>query len=266
MKRALMLCFGCRLPRMEPISIDCVTFSMNLRRFAKTHLIMVETRSLATVLLTLFVLGTATSAIGSIFVTLVLRTEAFNWVILGVTVVLAVVFLVLALHNNDSQLSKNILWFLAVIELIVAVATPLIPYQFHDDSGYLNRVGVYFIQLVALIAGLAALWRFITAPIIGEILESIGVDKAQESLLYVLWGVLEAFIVSWLLPIEQFYQRSVMFHEAVHYTVGFYFVGGVLAAVFGLIVVLKGSGGGGGASTTPVAAAAPKGSEYDNVG
>jgi hypothetical protein len=226
---------------------------------------MVETGSLVKVLLTLFALGTVTSCIGGIFVTLVLRTDVFKWVILGVTLALAVVFLVLALHKNDSQLSKNVLWFLAVIEIIVAIATPLIPYNFHDDSGYLNRVGVYFIQLVALIGGLAALWRYITGLIIGEILESIGVDKAQESLLYVLWGVLESFIFSWILPIEQAYQRNVMFHEAINYTVGFYFVGGVLAAVFGLIVLLKGSGGGGGAGAA-AAAVAVKGSEYDNVG
>jgi hypothetical protein len=79
----------------------------------------------------------------------------------------------------------------------------------------------------------------------------------------------EPFIVAWMLPIEQAYQRDTLFHEAIHYTVGFYFVGGVLAAVFGLIVLLKGSGGGGGGgsggSAAP-AAASPKASEYDNAG
>jgi hypothetical protein len=212
--------------------------------------------------LVLFVLGTLTTAIGSLLLAGVFRTASVRFVVTVFAVILAVVFILLALFRNDSQLNKTTLWFLVILEFVVAIATPLIPYNFHDDSGYLNRVVVYFIIEIALISGLAALWRFPTLLFSAELFEAAGVDKAQETLLYVLWGVLSAFLVSWFLPLKETYQRKTMFDWAVKYTVGFYFVNGLLAALLGVVILVKGGSGSTGSSSI-----VPSGgiSEYDKV-
>jgi hypothetical protein len=214
--------------------------------------------------LILFALGTVTSAIGTLLLAGVFKTAGVRFAVTVVSVILAAAFIFLALFKNDSQLNKITLWLLAVLEIVVAVATPIIPYNFHDDSGYLNRVVVYFIILIALIGGLAALWRFPTLIFSGELFEAAGVDKAQETLLYVLWGVLTSFIIAWFLPIKETYQRKVMFDYAVKYSVGFYFVGGLLSGLLGIIILVK--GGAGSSSTASLAVASGGTSEYDKVG
>jgi hypothetical protein len=215
--------------------------------------------------LILFVLGTLTSAFGSLLLAGVFKAEGVRYAITVFAVIFAAVSIFLALFRNDSQLNKNTLWFLTIIEIVVAVASPLIPYHFHDDSGYLNRVVVYFIIEIALISGLASLWRFPTLCFSGELFEAAGVDKPQETLLYVLWGVLSAFLVSWFLPLKETYQRNTMFEFAVKYTVGFYVVSGILAAGLGILILIKGGSGYVGASSAPSVASGGT-SEYDKVG
>jgi hypothetical protein len=212
----------------------------------------------------LFVLGTVTTAFGSLLLAGVFKSAGVRFAVTVFGVLFAAISIFLALFKNDSQLNKTTLWFLAIVELVAAIATPVIPYNFHDDSGYLNRVVVYFIIEIALISGLASLWRFPTLLFSGELFEAAGVDKAQETLLYVLWGVLSAFLVSWLLPLKETYQRNVMFDWAVKYTVGFYFVSGLLAALLGIVILVKG-GAGSGTSSTPVVASGGT-SEYEKVG
>jgi multisubunit Na+/H+ antiporter MnhB subunit len=120
---------------------------------------------------------------------------------------------------------------------------------------------VYFIIEIGLISGIAALWRYPTLCFSGELFEAAGVDKPQETLLYVLWGVLSAFLVSWLLPLKETYQRNVMFDWAVKYTVGFFFVNGLLAALLGILILIK---GGAGSGSSPIVASGGT-SEYDKV-
>jgi cytochrome bd-type quinol oxidase subunit 2 len=213
--------------------------------------------------LILFALGTVTSAAGSLLLAGVFKDAAVRFVVTVFAIVLAVAFALLALLKNDSQLNKINLWLLAVLEIVVAIATPLIPYKFHDDSAYLNRVVVYFIILVALISGLAALWRFPTLIFSGELFEAAGVDKAQETLLYVLWGVLISFIIAWFLPLKETYQRNVMFDYAVKNSVGFYFVGGLLSGLLGIIILVKGGAGSSSTASLSVASGGP--SDYDKV-
>jgi hypothetical protein len=212
----------------------------------------------AKVAILLFVLGTASSAVGLLAVAGTFKATGYSAVVTVLCILLAAVFVVTALCRQNIQLIKTLLWLLAVFEVAVGIAAPLVPFRFHDDAGYVNRAVVYALLLIGLISGLAVLWPFVTGPLVGEVFEVAGVDKGQEALLYVFWGVVESFIAAWFLPLKETYQRAVMFKSAVNYTVGFFFVGGVLAAALGLLVVLKGRGSG-------VAAAPAKPTEYDSI-
>jgi hypothetical protein len=218
---------------------------------------MVEVLPLVKVLLTLFVLGTLSSAIGGLFVVLEFETATFVYGVLALNLVLAVVSILFALLKADSALLKNILWFLGLLQLTVAIAALVIPYKFHDESSYLNRVMVYVLFLTAMIGGLASWWHYPAGLIIGDLFTSSGIDDAQETLLYVLWAVLESFIMAWFIPFKAEYQRRAEFKKAINYSIRFYFVGGVLAAGLGLLVLFRAGGG-----TSP---SAPKTSEYDQV-
>jgi hypothetical protein len=225
---------------------------------------MVDVVQLLKVLLTLFVLGTLSSAIGGLFVALEFKVASFVYGVLVLCLILAVASIVFAILKAESALLKHVLWFLGVLQLTVAIAAPLIPYEFHDDSAYLNRVMVYVVFLTAMIGGLASWWRYLTPLILGDLFGASGVDTAQETLLYVLWAVLESFIMAWFIPFKPEYQRRAEFEKAINYSVGFYFVGGVLAAGIGLIVLFR--AGGGGAAAGDTSSPSPKTSEYDNVG
>jgi hypothetical protein len=206
----------------------------------------------------LFVLGTASSAVGLLAVAGTFKAPAYSAIVTVLCILLAAVFVFLALYRQNSQLTNTVLWLLAIFE--VAVAAPVIPFHFHDDAGYVNRAVVYALLLIGMISGLAVVWPFVTGPLVGETLELAGVDKGQETLLYIFWGIVESFIAAWFLPLKETYQREVMFKSAVNYTVGFFFVGGVLAAALGILLVLMGRGAG--TSATPPAKAA----EYDSIG
>jgi hypothetical protein len=208
----------------------------------------------------LFVLGTASSAVGLLAVAGTFKAPAYSAIVTILCILLAAVFVFFALYQQNSQLTNTVLWLLAIFEVAVAIAAPVIPFHFHDDAGYVNRAVVYALLLIAMISGLAVMWQFVTGPLVGETLELAGVDKGHETLLYLFWGIVESFIAAWFLPLKQTYQREVMFKSAVNYTVGFFFVGGVLAAALGVLLVLKGRGAG--TSATPPAKAA----EYDSIG
>jgi hypothetical protein len=92
------------------------------------------------------------------------------------------------------------------------------------------------------------------------VFELAGVGTEQEALLYLFWGVVESFISAWFLPLKESYQPETMFKPAVNYTAGFFFVGGVLAAVLGVLLVLKGRRSG------KVATATTAPTDYDDVG
>jgi hypothetical protein len=224
---------------------------------------MVDFGSIIKVSIPLFVLGVLSSVVGSLLVSAILSASLYATVTLIVELVFAAICIFLALFRNDSQLSKNTYWILAVVDVVGGIAAPLIPYSFHDDSGYLNRVVVYFLLIVGLVASLASYWRFLTGLFLSDIFEGAGIDKPQETLLYVFWAVIESFILSWFIPLTESYQRDVMWRGALNYTIGFWFVGGVLAAALGVLVVIRGGVAGGGGSAP---AAAPKTSEYDNIG
>jgi hypothetical protein len=192
--------------------------------------------------LVLFALGTLSSALGGLFVAAIFKVAHFAYVILVLCLVFAILSIILAQCKAYGTLLRNTLWFLAVIEVISAIVTPLIPFSFHGDDAFLNRAMVYFIILVGLISGVASFWRFLTQCLIDDILQAAGVNVEQETLLYVLWGVLSSFIIAWFLPFKAEYQRDAMFNAAVNYTVGFYFLGGLLAAGLGVILGVKGSG------------------------
>jgi hypothetical protein len=70
---------------------------------------------------------------------------------------LAVAFVFLALARRNSELMKTFLWLLAVFEVIVAVASPLVPFRLHGDARYLTRAVVYALLLIGPVTGLAAL-------------------------------------------------------------------------------------------------------------
>jgi hypothetical protein len=224
---------------------------------------MVDVGAIIKVAIPLFILGLVTSLAGSLLVSAILKASLYAIVTLIVELVFAAILIFLALWQNDSQLSKNTYWILAVVDIVGGITAPLVPYSFHDDSGYLNRVVVYFLILVGIIGSLAAFWRFLTGLFLSDIFEGAGIDKPQETLLYVFWGVIDSFILVWFIPLTESYQRDVMWKGAVTYTIGFWFVGAVLAAALGVLVVIRGGSAGGGGST---AAAAPKTSEYDNIG
>jgi hypothetical protein len=154
---------------------------------------------------------------------------------------------------------KTFLRLLAIIEVIVAVASPLVPFRFHGDAGYLTGAVVYALVLIGPVTGLAALWAFATAPLVREVFELASVDAEQEVLVYVFLGVVESFFSAWFLPLKKTYQPETMFKAAANYTAGFFFVGGVLAAALGILLVLKGLGSGkvARATTTPT--------DYDNI-
>jgi hypothetical protein len=117
--------------------------------------------------------------------------------------------------------------------IVGGITARLVAYSFHHDSGYLNRVVVYYLILVGLVGALAAFWRFITGLFLSDIFEGAGIDKPQEMLLYVFWGVTESFILVWFILLTESYQRDVTWKGAVTYTIGFWFVGAILAAVLG---------------------------------
>jgi uncharacterized membrane protein len=102
---------------------------------------------------------------------------------------------------------------------------------------------VYVLFLTAMIGGIASWWRYLAGLVLGELFASLGIDDAQETLLYVFWAVLESFIMTWLIPFKAEYQHRAEFEKVINYSVGFFFVGGVLAAL-GIIVLFRADGGG----------------------
>jgi hypothetical protein len=128
-------------------------------------------------------------------------------------------------------------------------------------------VVVYFLLLVGIMGSLAAYWRFLAGLFLSNTFEGVGIDKPQETPLYVFWGVLEGFILARFIPITESYQRDVIWRGALNWTIGFWFVlaglRGVDPAVLGILVVIRGGVAGCGSAAL---AAVPKTSEYDNIG
>jgi hypothetical protein len=77
--------------------------------------------------LVLFILGTLSVSLGDLFVASIFKVPDFTYVILGLCLVLAVLSVFLAQWRSDGVLLRNTLWFLAVVEIIAAIVTPLLP-------------------------------------------------------------------------------------------------------------------------------------------
>jgi hypothetical protein len=75
------------------------------------------------------------------------------------------------------------------------------------------------------------------------VLTDAGVEKAPETLLYVIWAQVNGAIVPWIIPAKDSYYRDVLFEAAVVNTIGFWFIGGFLGAALGWLLAKKGTGG-----------------------
>jgi hypothetical protein len=188
-------------------------------------------------------LGFLTSAIGSLLVSGSFRSTGGAIAICVVLVPLLILSVFVAYWRNPSVLSRVTYILLAVMDLVGAITSPLVPDSFYDDANYLNRTTYYMFLLIAVYGSLASHWHFVTQRFASVYLEAAGLDVPQETFLYLIWAIFEAFVLSWFVGLTESYSRVEMFRGAVVNSCGFWFFGAISAGGIGLLVLLKGSSG-----------------------
>ena len=213
----------------------------------------------------LAVLGLISTMLASLFLAFVIASKAGGITTGVICLVLAGVLLFFAFFRNEDSKLKGILIFVAVFDLIGGLTSCLLPTNFHDDSSHVNRASIYFIILTALICSLAYFWQFVTGFVSSGYYEAAGIEKGQEVMLYVFWGLIVSFIESFIIPLKDTYDRSALVKGAIVYSIGLWFLGGILAGGLGVVVLFKSQAGPPPTTTEALSTASPI-SEYDKIG
>ena len=210
-------------------------------------------------------LGFFTTMIGSLFLAFVISSKTGGITTGIICLVLAGVLLFFAFFRNENTKLKGILIFTAVFDIIGGITSCALKETFHDDSSHLNRSAIYFIILAGFICSVTYFWQYATGLFASGYFEAGGVDKGQEVMLYVVWGLIISFIESFIIPLKDSYDRSALVKAAIVYSIGMWFLGGLLAGGLGMIIGVKSESGPPAQTTEPLSTASPV-SEYDKIG
>jgi hypothetical protein len=212
-------------------------------------------------------LGFFSSLISSLFVASVIASTGWGWAVFTILLILGGLCVFLAFWRNESLMSRVTLLGVGLIDFTGAIVTATLKGEWHETAGYLNRVMIYMLIALGLICSLACFWNLVTALISTGWLDAAGIDRGQETLIYVMWAALIAFISAWFYALYEEGSRSAMMKHAITYTIGWWFFGAILAGGLGILIISRGTGGAGAATTaSPGLSTAAAVSEYDKIG
>jgi hypothetical protein len=205
-----------------------------------------EVLSLLKVCLSLAFLGFTTSLFASLSVSSVLRSDPPRFYLCALYSVLAILCGFFSWYRNASLLSRAAHMTLAFIDLTCAIASPIVSFDFQFDAHYLNRVAYFMVLLIGITGSVALFWPYLVGFVARDSLTEAGVSPPQEGFLYVIWALVVSVTVAWVIPLKESWSRKELFNTAVVNVIGFWFLGAVLAAGLGFLLMTKGTGG-----TTP---------------
>jgi hypothetical protein len=203
---------------------------------------MVDIVSLLKVSLPLCILGFVTTLFATLSISGVLGSDGDRIYLCILYILLGIAAAFLSWFRNAVVLSRVTFLILAFLDITSGIAAPSVSWAFQDTANYANRVAYFMFLEIALLGSIAVFWRYVTGLIAGGVIEQSGLDGPQESFLYFIWALIVGFIVPWFVPLGESYDRSVVFKAAVVDTIGWWFFGGLLAAGFGVLIVVRGAG------------------------
>jgi hypothetical protein len=143
-----------------------------------------DTGSLLRVSIPLVALGFLTGMTASLSVSGIINGDGTRYFLLVVYLLFAIACAFFALWQNPVALSRVTFLILAFLDLTSAIAVVCVSYGWHVRANYVNRALYFFFLLLALAGSIAAFWHCATRLIAPAVLEVQGLDKAEESFLY----------------------------------------------------------------------------------
>ncbi|OHT04255.1 hypothetical protein TRFO_28307 [Tritrichomonas foetus] len=178
-------------------------------------------------ILVLAVLGLLTDFLVSIIVTLFIVSKVAAWIIGGVLIALAVLFVFLGFFRNEDSKKRWLYIWLGIFGVVGGIIAIAIPTSYHKTASVLNRMSIYSIIAIAISNFIAQFWHFLTVFLLKDVLESKQITTTDEALVYTVVNMLCALVTSLFLSMTESTKLSDVWANGFSLSI----IGWVIAAV-----------------------------------
>ena len=185
----------------------------------------------------LAILGLLTNFLTDMVTTIFIVSKVAAYIIGGVLIVLAIVYLVLAFFRNEDSKKRWLFIWIAVFGIIGGCISLFLPVSYHKTASILNRLSVYSIVAISISNYLSQSWHFLTSLLLKPIIESKNLTTVDQSLLYTVINMALSLVTSVLLSLTESTTLSDVWKKGFSFSI----IGWIVAAVvFGIVGILIG--------------------------